>query len=349
VLDVKPSRRNGSYTDCRPWNPGFDFREILSADQDYIIEIEIKCNRLYQTKLIQATLFAWDLLCRVRRVLRVRRLWFPTPNCFETWLIPSRTTRSTQCYESAMVWRNLSLCHPFKCLFPLCHALFVWKTRQSTRICGSGTSCVRPWSTRHIVWTGLFRRGWAKFRGNQRSGTINSALLTPGYLLALLRYFGPLHKLLCRSRHENENDLFFVTVPCLHGKNFPCLHGTPWKFLVKNSPFFKSDTGTDLSYETACRLLAATVGFRGNLTQQTRTNAQWWVLIAATVARYFVVRVRTTSGGVLTARQDSGKWGVPIKCNALQYRGICTDIIPGCNRSLRKDTRLHTPYTHTHR
>jgi len=129
---------------------------------------------------------------RVRRVLRVRRLWFPTPNCFETWLIPSRTTRSTQCYESAMVWRNLSLYHPFKCLFPLCHALFVWKTRQSTRICGSGTSCVRPWSTRHIVWTGLFRRGWAKFRGNQRSGTINSALLTPGYLLALLRYFsGP--------------------------------------------------------------------------------------------------------------------------------------------------------------
>ena len=32
-----------------------------------------------------------------------------------------------------MVWRNLSLYYPLKCLITLCHALFVWKTRQSTR------------------------------------------------------------------------------------------------------------------------------------------------------------------------------------------------------------------------
>jgi len=61
------------------------------------------------------------------------------------------------------------------------------KTRQSTRKGGTGASCVRPWLTRDIVWTGLFWRGQARFRGDQRSGTLNSALSTPGYLLALLR------------------------------------------------------------------------------------------------------------------------------------------------------------------
>ena len=36
------------------------------------------------------------------RVLRVRRLWFPTSNHLETWLIPSGTTRSRQYHESTM-------------------------------------------------------------------------------------------------------------------------------------------------------------------------------------------------------------------------------------------------------
>jgi len=39
------------------------------------------------------------------RVLRVRRLWFPTSYCLATvtWLIPSRTTLSRQYHESIMV------------------------------------------------------------------------------------------------------------------------------------------------------------------------------------------------------------------------------------------------------
>jgi len=51
----------------------------------------------------------------------------------------------------------------------------------------TGTSCVRPWLTRAIVLTGSFRRVWARFRGDRRSGTINGTRLTPGYLLALLQ------------------------------------------------------------------------------------------------------------------------------------------------------------------
>jgi len=45
------------------------------------------------------------------RVLRVRRLWFPTSNHLETWLIPSGTTWSRQYCESTVVWRNLPLYH----------------------------------------------------------------------------------------------------------------------------------------------------------------------------------------------------------------------------------------------
>jgi len=47
------------------------------------------------------------------RVLRVRRLWSPTSDRLDTWLIPSRTTQSRQCHEATMVWRNLPLYHRF--------------------------------------------------------------------------------------------------------------------------------------------------------------------------------------------------------------------------------------------
>ena len=39
------------------------------------------------------------------RVLRVRRLWFPTSDHYEIWRILSGTTRSRQYHESTMVWR----------------------------------------------------------------------------------------------------------------------------------------------------------------------------------------------------------------------------------------------------
>ena len=32
ALHTKPSRRSGSCTECRPWNPGFDSREKQSSD-----------------------------------------------------------------------------------------------------------------------------------------------------------------------------------------------------------------------------------------------------------------------------------------------------------------------------
>jgi len=47
------------------------------------------------------------------RVLRVRRLWFPTSDRLQTWLIPSGTTRSRQYHESTIVWRNVPPYHRF--------------------------------------------------------------------------------------------------------------------------------------------------------------------------------------------------------------------------------------------
>jgi len=122
------------------------------------------------------------------RKLRVRCLWFPTSDCLETWLIPSGTTRSRQYHESTMLWHSLPLYHLVKCLLLLCHVLFVWKIWQSTISGCTGASCVKPWLTCDSVQTASFWKGWARFRGDRRSGTIiNSALLTPGYSLALLQ------------------------------------------------------------------------------------------------------------------------------------------------------------------
>jgi len=42
------------------------------------------------------------------RVLRLRCLWFPTSDRFETWLIPCKTTQSGQFHESG----NHGLTHP---------------------------------------------------------------------------------------------------------------------------------------------------------------------------------------------------------------------------------------------
>ena len=58
-----------------------------------------------------------------------------------------------------------------------------------------GIGYVRLWLTRDIIWTGSFRTGWARFGGDRRSGTINSTLLTPSYLLALLNTLHPVRKM----------------------------------------------------------------------------------------------------------------------------------------------------------
>jgi len=47
------------------------------------------------------------------RVLRVCRLWFPTSDRLQTWLIPPGTTWCRQCGESTIFWRNLPSYHRF--------------------------------------------------------------------------------------------------------------------------------------------------------------------------------------------------------------------------------------------
>jgi len=84
-------------------------------------------------------------------MFRVPCLWFLTSDHLKSWLILSVTTRWRQLNESTIVWRNLSLYHLFQCLLPLCHAVFVWKTRQSTRGGGAKASCVKICLTSDIV------------------------------------------------------------------------------------------------------------------------------------------------------------------------------------------------------
>jgi len=62
-----------------------------------------------------------------------------------------------------------------------------YKAEVSTSWGGTGASCVGPWLTCDNVKTWSFLRGWARCRGDWRSGTINSALSTPSYLLVLMR------------------------------------------------------------------------------------------------------------------------------------------------------------------
>jgi len=65
-----------------------------------------------------------------------------------------------------------------------------------------------PWLSRTVVYTCSFWRRSARFRGDQRSRTLNGALLTLGELLVLLRKLSPLQKVRsqnkCEQRTSNE-------------------------------------------------------------------------------------------------------------------------------------------------
>jgi len=69
------------------------------------------------------------------------------------------------------------------------------RTRQSTGSAGTTKGSVSPWLTRDIVYTKSFRNGCARSRSDRRSGTINGALSTPGYLPALLHTLHPDHEM----------------------------------------------------------------------------------------------------------------------------------------------------------
>jgi len=51
-LDTKPSRLSGSYTDCRPWNPGFDYRVRLPGDKIFKLRLHQDPESL-QTKFVR--------------------------------------------------------------------------------------------------------------------------------------------------------------------------------------------------------------------------------------------------------------------------------------------------------
>ena len=113
----------------------------------------------------------------------VRRLWFPTSNRLQTWLIPFGTIRNTT---------NHDLTQP-----TLVPPLMVLTSALSRSFRLKGQDKVQKameWGqiTSDNGWLViLYRPGRSggdepSFGGDLRSGTINSAFSTPSYLLALL-------------------------------------------------------------------------------------------------------------------------------------------------------------------
>ena len=94
------------------------------------------------------------------RVLRARRLCTQPPIASTPGSSPPE--RPGLDNVTSQPWSEAT-CHLLKCLLPHCHALLLKKARQSRRSGVTGARCDRPWLTRAIVWTGLFRRGWARF------------------------------------------------------------------------------------------------------------------------------------------------------------------------------------------
>ena len=89
------------------------------------------------------------------QVLRVHRLWFPTSDGLETWLIPSKTTWCRQFNGSTT---QLAPVPPLLVLCLVCQKERD-KAEVSIRRGGTGASCVRPWLNCDIVETGSFWRG----------------------------------------------------------------------------------------------------------------------------------------------------------------------------------------------
>jgi len=65
--------------------------------------------------------------CQKIAVLSERRLWFPTSDHLQTWLILSGTAQSRQYHESTMVWPNLPPRHRFLYLVLLFSTKTAWQ------------------------------------------------------------------------------------------------------------------------------------------------------------------------------------------------------------------------------
>ena len=112
-----------------------------------------------------------------------------------TWALPKKLPDSTTAHGAAA-----ALCHTdiiwSNALVRASSSLFIvrirpWPPQKSSLkiyfLVLFGLFLAQPDGNRDIVYTASFRRGWARFRGDRSSGTINGALLRPGFLLALVR------------------------------------------------------------------------------------------------------------------------------------------------------------------
>jgi len=112
------------------------------------------------------------------RVLSERRLWFPTSDRLQTWLILSRTTGLDN--TTSQPWSDPTC--PRATAFSTLSCCFRLKQRdkrEESTIRGSTSAiCIRPWLTREYCLDQVGAEG--RFRGNRRLGNMNGALFLDG-------------------------------------------------------------------------------------------------------------------------------------------------------------------------
>ena len=99
------------------FRPVCKYSVVEAGSCPWLLSSSQKASNPRSTKNCCGTFRELDEVCSEvsedSRVLRVRRLWFPTSDRLQTLLIPSGTTRSRHYNESTTVWRNLPPYHCF--------------------------------------------------------------------------------------------------------------------------------------------------------------------------------------------------------------------------------------------
>jgi len=111
------------------WKLYYDTEDTFTRNRlEGFIDIRRNEKNLQQSCVKKCTKYLFDSRAHLKTM---RHSWFPTSDCLETWLIPSRTIRSEQHHESTMVWCNLPTYHLWWYLLPLCHALLEEKDKTT--------------------------------------------------------------------------------------------------------------------------------------------------------------------------------------------------------------------------
>jgi len=161
------------------WKLYYDTEDTFTRNQLWHFPIFEGMKKFYYRHSVKKyTKYPFDSRAHLKTV---RRLWFPTSDRLETWLMLSRTIRSKQYHKSTMVWRNLPSYHLWQCLLPLCHALLGEKdkTKYQERSYGGRLrqTMVDSWNCPDRVVPEGMSQVWRRSEvGNHKRRTLNTRL-----------------------------------------------------------------------------------------------------------------------------------------------------------------------------